>query len=143
MVVSLLWSPGLTSVFSAILIMLESCWSRFVPRFFFRPITKPSGTVPSAPNTICLSATVTIFSDLWQGLSDCRFFPFLCFSHCSPLERQNPLFSKFSYYYSHSFSSFSQQRLLIVSHWSLSDSKSPQDPRTLLSIPADLNNALV
>ena len=35
------------------------------------------------------------------------------------------------------------QRWLIVYHWSLSDSKFPQVSRTLLSIPADLNNAVV
>ena len=39
--------------------------------------------------------------------------------------------------------SFSHQRLLMVSHWSLSDNKSPQVSRTLLSILADLNNAVV
>ena len=31
----------------------------------------------------------------------------------------------------------------MVSHWSFSDSKSPQVSRTLLSIQADLNNAVV
>ena len=30
----------------------------------------------------------------------------------------------------------------MISHWSLSDGKSPQVSRTLLSIPADLNNAV-
>ena len=39
--------------------------------------------------------------------------------------------------------SFSHQRLLIVFHRSLSDSKSLQVSRTLLSILADLNNAVV
>ena len=38
---------------------------------------------------------------------------------------------------------FSHQRYLMVFHWSLSDSKSPQVSRTLLSILADLNNAVV
>ena len=41
------------------------------------------------------------------------------------------------------FSSFSHQRQQMVFHWSLSDSKSPQISRTLLSILADLNNAVV
>ena len=36
-----------------------------------------------------------------------------------------------------------QVRQLMVSHWSLSDSKSLQVSRTLLSILADLNNAVV
>ena len=39
--------------------------------------------------------------------------------------------------------SFSDQCELVVFHWSLSDSKSPQVSRTLLSILADLNNSLV
>ena len=38
---------------------------------------------------------------------------------------------------------FLHQRLLIVFHRSLNDSKSPQASRTLLSIPADLNNAVI
>ena len=33
--------------------------------------------------------------------------------------------------------------MLVVSHWSLSDNKSPKVSRTLLSILADLNNAIV
>ena len=38
---------------------------------------------------------------------------------------------------------FSHQRQLMAFHWSLSDSKSPQVTRTLLSILADLNKAVV
>ena len=38
---------------------------------------------------------------------------------------------------------FLHQRYLMVSPWSLSGSKSPQVSRTLLSIQADLNNAVV
>ena len=43
----------------------------------------------------------------------------------------------------YSFSSFSHQRLPMVSHWSLSDSKSSQVSRILLSILANLSNAEV
>ena len=43
----------------------------------------------------------------------------------------------------YSFESFSLRRQLMVSHWNLSDSKSLQVSRTLLSILADLNNAVV
>ena len=39
--------------------------------------------------------------------------------------------------------SFSHQRKLMIFHWRLSDSKSPQVSRTLLSILAVLNNAVV
>ena len=41
------------------------------------------------------------------------------------------------------FVSFSCQRLLLVFHWGLSDSKSPQISRTLLSILSDLNNVVM
>ena len=43
----------------------------------------------------------------------------------------------------YTFECFSHQRLPIVSHLSLSDSKSPQVSKTLLSILPDLNNAIV
>ena len=43
----------------------------------------------------------------------------------------------------YSFESFSHQRYLMVSYWSLSDSKSPQVSRNLLNMVADLNNAVV
>ena len=39
--------------------------------------------------------------------------------------------------------SFSHQRQLMVFHWKLSESKSPQVSRTLLGILADLNNVVV
>ena len=53
------------------------------------------------------------------------------------------VFWYYYHYYYYSFSSFLHQPLAIVSHTSLSDSKSPQISRTLLSILADLNNAVV
>ena len=42
-----------------------------------------------------------------------------------------------------SLESFSHQRELMSFHWSLRESKSPQVSRTLLSILADINNAVV
>ena len=51
------------------------------------------------------------------------------------------LLSTLSLFYS--FDSFSHQRLLMVFHWSLRDSKFPQVSRTLLSILDDLNNVVV
>ena len=41
------------------------------------------------------------------------------------------------------FENFSHPHQLMVFHWSLSDSKSPQVSRTLLSIPGDLNSTVV
>ena len=46
-------------------------------------------------------------------------------------------------YYFTSFRVFPHQHQLIVFHWSLSDSKSPQVSRTLLSILADLNSTVL
>ena len=48
-----------------------------------------------------------------------------------------------SYYHLYSFESFSHQGHLMVSHWSLTDIMSPQVSRTLLSILAVFNNAVV
>ena len=47
------------------------------------------------------------------------------------------------YYHYLLLGSFSHQRQLIVFHWSLSDSKSPQVSRTFLSILSVLNNVVV
>ena len=43
----------------------------------------------------------------------------------------------------YSLESFSYQCQLMVFHWSLSDNKSPQDSRTLLSILVNFNKAVV
>ena len=51
--------------------------------------------------------------------------------------------SLLSNYYFLLIESFSHQRLRMIFHWSLRDNKSPQVSRTLLSIQANLSNALV
>ena len=61
--------------------------------------------------------------------------PKLLFSWKGKLKMQLLLF--------YSFESFTHQHKLMVCHWSLSDSKSPQVSRTLLSILADLNITVV
>ena len=76
------------------------------------PLTKPVGTVPSAPVTIVITVTLMFHS----------FVSLLLF---------------------YSFESFSYQLHQMVSHWSLSDSKSPQVSRTYLCNLADLNNLVV
>ena len=53
-----------------------------------------------------------------------------------------PFLSQYYYYYS-LIKSFSHPFYLMVFHWSLSDRKSPQVSRTLFSILAVLNNAVV
>ena len=53
------------------------------------------------------------------------------------------LLFRLHFYYCNSFSSFSHQRLPMVPHWSLSNSKSPHVFRTLLSILHDLSNVVV
>ena len=77
----------------------------------------------------------------------CLSFPLL--SHIQVLSCEILFVYRFKYPYScllllllfYSFENFSLQQM--VFHWSLSDSKSPQVSRTLLSILADLNNAVV
>ena len=49
----------------------------------------------------------------------------------------------YHFFFLYSFKSFSHRLWLMVFHWSLSDSKSPQVSRTLLSILADLKKAVV
>ena len=53
------------------------------------------------------------------------------------------MFHSFFNYYYYYYYSFSHQLPLMVFHWSLSDSKSPQVSRILLSILAVLNSAVV
>ena len=88
-----------------------------------RPFNNPLVIVSKAPITI---GTIVTFNSLARS----RYSSF--FSHSFRLLL---LF--------HSFESFSYQRSLMVSHWSLRDNKSPQVSRTLLSILADLNNTVV
>ena len=72
-----------------------------------------------------------------------RFLSYSLFLGCLlVLLRYSSSSSSSCYYYS-PFESFSQQRQLMVSHWILGDSKSPNVSRTLLSILANLNNAVV
>ena len=79
------------------------------------PCTNPLVTIPWAPITISIIITFMFHS----------FFISLIIFFYLLLE------------------SFSHQYELMVFHWSLSDSKSPQVSRTLLSILAVLNNAVV
>ena len=109
------------------------------------PCTNPLVTVPRAQITIAILVNFNVP----------HFFQFP-----SKVEVLIPLFSFFQFYSVvsrdnkvHKFSlllllfithlSFSHQRHLMVFHWSLSDSKSPQVSRTLLSILAVFNNAVV
>ena len=82
------------------------------------PFSNPLVTVPNAPITIGIIVTC-MFHSFFQFPSKVEVL-ILCYI----------------------FSSFSHQCLLMVSHWSLSYCKSPQVSRTLLSILADLNNAV-
>ena len=64
-------------------------------------------------------------------------------NHLSKLMRRNSQRMKIMALLLYSFESFSRQRKLMVSYWGLSDNKSPQVSRTLLSILAELNNAVI
>ena len=87
-----------------------------------------------------------VVSLLLQKLMVKAHLPGRCLSRNSPLPRfflPELNSSNFYNYYLFSFESFSHQHLLIVCHWSLSQSTSPQVSITLLSILANLNNAVV
>ena len=109
-----------------------------------------------------------VFSVLSQELGVYFYFLFSSILLSSQLERQIPLFSKFFFFFLFfffffwltitrsgslevfifnllfsSFETFSHQHQLMVFHWSLRDNKTPKVSKTLLSILADLNNAVV
>ena len=64
------------------------------------PFSKPLGTVPSAQTIISITVTL-IFHSFSLAIS--LFFLFLLFSLFGPLERQNPLDGKFSFFFSFFF----------------------------------------
>ena len=61
--------------------------------------------------------------------------------YSSPFSPLNNIYK--NYYYNYYYFFFSHQLTLMVFQWNLSDSKSPQVSRTLLSILSVLNNAVV
>ena len=86
----------------------------------FSPFTNILVIIPSAPTTIGITTNFMFYIFL-SFLARSRLLSLLLFS----------------------LESFSRKHLLIVFHWSLSDSRSPQLFLTLLSILVDLNNVLV
>ena len=122
---SLLKSPGLFSVFWPISIMLYFGWS---PLVLLLTVIK-SGPLAGIRWSACISKYKKIsyvwFSKMNSGL---------CFHHLFVWSNLN-----FFIIIIYSFKSFSQQHLLMLSYWSLSDSKS-QVSRIFLSI---LHNAVV
>ena len=136
------------------------------------PFSNPLVTVPNTPITIGIIVTSTFHSFFlipWQGRGIYPSFHILSVLFCCQPGQQSRLFCTFSFFFFFfcwlllslvfwpglgdlSFSSFiiillheifSYQRLLMVFHRSLNDSKSSQVSRTLQSILADLNNAVV
>ena len=98
-------------------------------------LSQPLGIVPSAPVLKGIPATFMFF----------KFFSSLARSkYLSPFSFSLVFFLWFTLqallFYDYRFS---HQLTLMVFHWSLSDSKSPQVFRTLLSILAVLKNAVV
>ena len=113
---SLLKSPGLISVFWPIIKRLVST----------HPLTSKSCNLSTNPLGIVLNAPIT------TGIPVTFIFYYYYYYYY------------YHYYYHHLLHwSFSHQRQLMVFHWSLSDSNSPQVSRTLLSILAVLNNVVV
>ena len=114
----------------------------------FRPLSNPFVTVPNAPITNGIIVTC-MFHSFFNSLARSRYLSFFSHSFSFILWSAGTAKSTIlqvlffvDYYYYYSFSSFSYQRWPLVFHWSLRDSKSPQIYRSLLSILADLNNAV-
>ena len=100
--------------------------------------------VPSTPmrmrTTLVLSTQI-----FWCNLSSAYFgsFKISYITTCWSSRTVIPLMKHYYHCYYYYYYSFSRQLTLIVFHWSLCDSKSPQVSRTLLSILAVLNNSVV
>ena len=137
----------------------------------FSPQTKLLGTVSNAPITNSITVTSMFHRFFFSFLGSSKYLPLFSFSSISTLwfsGIQSPLLVSFSffktitrygnlsmigwyvwiwklqrYYYYYYSLEFSHQRKLMVFHWRRSDSKSPQVSRTLLSILAVFNNAVV
>ena len=98
------------------------------------------GRVKSASHKVLFFLLIIIRSGWSQQCSNLHDFH--SFSYFQLFQS---LYQSFGYYYYYYYllESVSHQRLLMVFHWSRSDSKSPQISRTFLSILADLNNVVV
>ena len=118
------------------------------------PFNSPLITVPNAPITIGIIVTFMVHS-FFNFLARPRYLFFFSLSFSFILLSAGTVKSTILQVLFFFFLlitirsdynlliSFSHQRKLMVFHWSLSDSKSPQVSRCLLSILADLNNAVV
>ena len=104
------------------------------------PFSNPLVTVPNAPITIGIIVTC-MFHSFFQFPSKVEvvILLFTFFQFYSVASRDSKVDNILFY----SFESFSCQSFPMVSHWSLSDNKSPQVYRTLLSTLADLNSVII
>ena len=125
------------------------------------PFNNPLVTAPKAPITIGIIVTF-MFHNFFNSLARSIYISFFSLSFSfiqwsAGIAKSTILQILFFYYYYKICSSgrdlllllllflhgFSRQRHLMVFHWSLGDSKSPQVSKTLLSILAIFNNAVV
>ena len=119
------------------------------------PFGNPLVTVPKAQITIGIIITC-LFHSFFNSLARSRYLSFFSYSFSFILwsaGQQSRQFYNFSFFLLIIIRSglllllllllFSHQRKLMVFHWRLSDSKSPQFSRTLLSILVVFSNAVV
>ena len=115
--------------------------------------SKPLGTVPGSPSTIGIT-TISFLTAFFFYLSgNIQVFVYLFAFFCHNMVSWNckiPLDEKFFFFsrwltlgFNSLLASFFYHRLLVVFHWVLRDCKSPKISRTLLSILADFNNAII
>ena len=108
-------------------------------RLVWRGLEFPVCTINKSAHTKNnLETYLMILVQLCDIKSSLLFYSFESFSSADGLSLEF-----YYYYYYYYYRSFSRQRQLMVFHWSLSDSKSPQVSRTLLSMLAVRNNVVV
>ena len=124
--------------------MLLCGWFRFVLQFpIIPPLYNLLGTVESIQATNDITVTFMFHNFLTSLRRSNYLFLFSGFSILTQISWNGKVHYMVSSQSVYSFESFSLQHLLMVFHWSLSDSKSLQVSRTLLSILAYLSNSVI
>ena len=114
--------------------MLSFGWSPLVRQLPYlpRPLNNPLITASKAPLTIGTIVTFMFHNYFFNSLARLRYFIIIIIISIN-----------ISIIICSSFWEFLKPALLIFSHWSLSNGKSPRLSRTLLSILANLDRAVV
>ena len=105
------------------------------------PFSNPLVTVPNAPVTIGIIVT-SMFHSFFNSLAKSRYLSFFSHSFSFTLWSAETAKSTLLLLLLFTPRVFHTQRYPMVFHWSLSENKSPDVSRTLLSNLTDLKNAI-